>query len=177
MAIELLSARVRLRGWQDSDVGPWIAMNADPVTTRFYERPWTPEESEQSFARNRDFLNEHTCGLWAAEELASGLFMGYVGVADRNHAGISFMPCREIGWRLHRDFWGKGYATEAARVVLAQVMADAAITEVFSYTAVINSPSINVMRKIGLRERTELAFVHPAVEPGHKLGPHIVYST
>lgn len=175
MATQLSSERVLLRAWTEADLDPWITMNADPVTTRFYERPWTPEESRQSFARNRDFLTSHSYGLWAAEELQSGLFMGYVGIADRNHSDISFMPCQEIGWRLHRDFWGKGYATEAARLVLTHAMTDETIDDLYSYTAVINEPSINVMRKIGLRERPELAFIHPAVAPEHEVAPHVVY--
>ena len=45
--------------------------------------------------------------------------MGFVGIANQDIPGVAFMPCQEIGWRLDRKYWGKGYATEAARMVLA----------------------------------------------------------
>ena len=177
MALELESSRVLLRGWKESDLAPWIALNLDPENLKYFPRTYSAEESRASFLRIRDLLNENSLGLWAAEEKSTGGFMGFVGLMHHNIPGISFMPCHEIGWRLDKQYWGKGYATEAAIVVLAYGLNELNLKEIFSFTAKGNLPSINVMRKIGLRERQELAFEHPRIPDESPVKSHIVYST
>jgi RimJ/RimL family protein N-acetyltransferase len=61
-----------------------------------------------------------------------------------------FTPAIEIGWRLAPEFWGNGYATEAARAALAYGFAEVGLEEVVSFTAVVNQPSQRVMRRIGM---------------------------
>jgi ribosomal-protein-alanine N-acetyltransferase len=177
MAVELESSRVLLRSWQQSDLEPWIALNLDPENLRYFPRIYSAEESHASFLRIRELLNENLFGLWAAQEKSSGSFMGFVGIAHHNIPGIAFMPCHEIGWRLDKKFWGKGYATEAAKVVLEYVVVELDMPEIFSFTAKGNFPSINVMKKIGLQERPELAFEHPRIDDESPLKSHVVYST
>jgi len=177
MALELESSRVLLRGWKESDLTPWIALNLDPENLKYFPRTYSAEESRASFLRIRDLLNENSLGLWAAEEKSSGEFMGFVGLMQHNIPGIAFMPCCEIGWRLDRKYWGKGYATEAATVVLGYGLNELKLEEIFSFTARGNSPSINVMQKIGLRERPELAFEHPRIPDESPVKSHVVYST
>jgi len=87
------------------------------------------------------------------------------------------MPCHEIGWRLFRDFWGQGFASEGALAVREYASSLDEVPTLFSYTPRINKPSINVMRKIGLVPRPDLDFDHPEVEIGHVLGPHVVYAS
>lgn len=177
MAISLESDRVLLREWLASDLDPWISLNLDPENLRYFPRVYTVEESRSSFERSRDRLNENSFGFWAAEEKSSGDFMGFVGIAYQDIPGVAFMPCHEIGWRLDKKYWGNGYATEAARVVLGYGMHEIGLAEIFSFTAKFNAPSINVMRKIGLRERPELAFEHPKIDAGNPVKSHVVYST
>lgn len=177
MAISLESERVLLRDWQESDLAPWIALNLDAENLRYFPRTYTEAESRASFRRLKELLETNPFGLWAAQEKSSGEFMGFVGLAKQDFPGVAFMPCVEIGWRLEKKYWGKGYATEAAKVVLAFGLEDLAIGEIFSYTAVGNTPSMNVMRKIGLRERPELAFEHPKIEVGNPTRSHVVFST
>ena len=103
--------------------------------------------------------------------------MGFVGIARQEIPGVAFMPCHEIGWRLDKKFWGQGYATEAARIILDFGLNEIGIDQIFSFTAAQNLPSINVMKKIGLREREELAFAHPRIEDSSPVKAHVVYST
>jgi len=177
MAITLESERVLLRHWQPSDLEPWIAMNQDPETLRYFPRTRTREESEESYERLRANLLIDSFGIWAAEEKSSGEFMGFIGLSQLELPEITFTPCNEIGWRLAKRYWGKGYATEAAQVAFDYVRNELSIGEIFSITSVLNQPSINVMKKIGLRERPELEFDHPRVEVGSPLRRHVVYST
>ena len=100
MAVDLECERVLLRGWQESDIEPWVALNLDTENLRYFPRIYTAEESRASYLRFRDLLAENSFGLWAAEEKSSGEFMGFVGLASQDIPGVSFMPCHEIGWRL-----------------------------------------------------------------------------
>lgn len=177
MAKELESARVLLRNWKATDLEPWIALNLDPVNLRYFPRTYSVEESTTSFQRIKDRLEANDFGLWAAEEKSSGEFMGFVGVAAQNLEGVAFMPCHEIGWRLDRKYWGHGYATEAAKVALEFALNELKIPEIYSYTAIANEPSINVMRKIGLHFRPDLEFDHPNIPDGNPVKRHLVYST
>lgn len=152
-------------------------MNSDKEVLKYFSRTDTETESMESFERNRIFLNENSFGLWAAEEKATENFMGFIGLSDRYLEGISFTPCIEIGWRLDKEFWGRGYATEGALEVLKFGQENLKIDQIYSYTARINTPSINVMKKIGLSERPELDFDHPKINAGEPIRNHVVFST
>jgi ribosomal-protein-alanine N-acetyltransferase len=175
--IRIESERVLLREWQSSDLEPWIALNLDPDNLRYFPRTYTAQESTESFRRISELLEKNHYGLWAAEEKTSREFMGFIGLAKQDLPEISFMPCHEIGWRLDKKYWGKGYATEGTKVALAYGLTELEIPTIYSYTSFYNLPSINVMKKIGLRQRQELTFEHPRIEVGSPLRTHIVYST
>lgn len=177
MAQELNSPRIRLRHWQLNDLPNWISMNSDPITLRYFPRVFTEEESRASFERIRIFLEIHEFGLWAAEERETGKFMGFIGLSEQKLDGIAFTPCIEIGWRLDKSFWGKGYATEGAIEVLKFGQEHLGISEIFSFTSKLNLPSLNVMRKIGLRARPEFDFEHPKIDEGNPARKHVVFST
>ena len=177
LVIRLESERVLLREWQEDDLEPWVALNLDSENLRYFPRTYSDEESRASFTRISDSLKESKYGLWAAEEKSSKEFMGFIGLAKAELPGVSFMPCHEIGWRLDKRYWGKGYATEAAKVALAYGLTELNIPTIYSFTSIQNFPSIGVMKKIGLRERPELSFEHPRIEIGNPVRSHVVYST
>lgn len=84
-----------------------------------------------------------------------------------------FTPCIEIGWRLKRDAWGKGYATEGARACLEFGFTNLNFKEVYSFIAKINKPSQNVMKKIGMHYVKD--FNHPKIERNSNLCRHVLY--
>jgi RimJ/RimL family protein N-acetyltransferase len=176
MTDRLTTERLILRRWTDDDREPFADLNADPEVMRYFPNTLTKVESDALVDRIEQGFATNGFGLWAVEEKGSNTFIGYIGIAERNHDGISFMPCLEIGWRLYRDFWGHGYATEGAHAVMEYAASMRELTRLFSYTSRLNEPSINVMRKIGLTPRPELDFDHPEIEVGHPLRPHVVYS-
>ena len=159
------------------DLPFWIAMNSDPVTLKYFPRTYTRDESQASFERIKIDLELHEFGLWAAQEKQSGKFMGFIGLSRKTLEGISFTPCIEIGWRLDREFWGRGYATEGALEDLKFGQESLKFDQIFSYTSRINTPSINVMKKIGLKARSELDFDHPKIQAGEPFREHVVFST
>jgi len=114
----------------------------------------------------------HGYGLWALEVRETGRFIGFTGLApmpdDVPGAGGT-----EIGWRLARHAWHRGYATEAALAARDIAFTGAGLTELWSMTAVLNTPSQAVMRGIGMTEAAR--FAHPRVLDGSPLKPHVVY--
>src|SRR6185295_6794724 len=115
--VELDTPRLRLRRWREEDREPFAAMNADPAVMEFFVAPQSREASDASIdAWQADFARRGWSN-WAAEELCSGRFIGFVGLSVPRRV-LPFSPCVEVGWRLARAYWGQGYASEAARASL-----------------------------------------------------------
>ncbi len=79
----------------------------------------------------------------------TGTFIGFVGLRDVPD-NLSFAPGVEVGWRLARPFWGRGYATEAASAALTFGFETVGLTEIVSYTSAINLRSRRVMERLGM---------------------------
>ena len=169
---EIETPRLLLRRWRESDLELFAEMNADPEVMRYFPEPYSQERTKTLFdAIQREFA-EYGYGLYAVEEKATGQFMGHTGF---HHAelDVDFCPCIEIGWRLHKAFWNKEYATEGAKACLRHGFNRLGFDKVYSFTAVVNLPSERVMQKIGMK--LERHFEHPEVPEGHPLRPHVLY--
>jgi RimJ/RimL family protein N-acetyltransferase len=170
--IEFDTARLRLRQWRDADYAPFAALNADAEVMRYFRAPLSRAESDGLAARCREKIDRLGWGFWACERKADGVFIGFVGL--NAPAGLPFSPCVEIGWRLARDAWGHGFATEAARVALAVGFEQLGQDEIVSFTAFANGRSRAVMERLGMHEDA-LGFEHPALPEGHPLRRHRLY--
>jgi RimJ/RimL family protein N-acetyltransferase len=145
---DLLTDRLSLRSWRESDIKPWAGMNGDPEVRRYLGDVLTPEQSAASAAHFQAQLDERGFGFWAVEVRATGEFIGFTGL-DQVDEGMPFTGI-EIGWRLARPAWGSGYATEAALATLAFGFKDLALPEILAVTTVGNLRSQAVMRRIGM---------------------------
>jgi RimJ/RimL family protein N-acetyltransferase len=172
MVAALATPRLQLRRWTPGDAEPFIRMNQDPEVMRYFARPNTAEETMAFIQRINTFFDNHGYGLFALELKATGEFIGYTGFAEPRFESW-FTPCTEIGWRLKREAWGQGYATEAARVCLDYGFQTIGLDRVYSFTALSNAPSERVMQKIGMDRVGE--FDHPAIAAGHPLKRHVLY--
>src|SRR3954470_317358 len=92
-------------------------MNADPRVMEFFPGTLTRAESDAVVDRIEAHFDRHGFGLWAIEVPDVAPFVGFTGLSVPRFEA-PFMPCVEIGWRLAVAHWGKGYATEAARLAL-----------------------------------------------------------
>ncbi|PTX98809.1 hypothetical protein DB345_03565 [Spartobacteria bacterium LR76] len=169
---EIETDRVRLRQWRKEDFAPFAALSADPEVMRYFPAPLSAEESDAYAQRCRDLIAERGWGFWAAEEKASGEFMGFIGLHIPS-APLPFMPCVEIGWRLARKWWGRGLATEGARGALEFGFRELDLDSVVSFTALVNHRSEAVMKRLGMQR--ESTFEHPVVPAGHVLREHCLY--
>lgn len=171
--IEFDTERLRLRPWTWPDREPFAAMNADPQVMRFFPSTQTREASDRSVDRWQGEFLERGWSNWAVELKARGEFIGFIGLTVPSRA-LPFMPCIEIGWRLARAHWRRGYATEGARAVLRVGFERLRLREIVSFTARVNLPSRAVMERIGMIDANE-DFDHPAVPEGSDLRRHCLY--
>lgn len=171
--IELDTHRLKLRQWRDEDFAPFAAMNADLQVMAHFPAALDRAASDALAMRCQRLIEEQGWGFWAVEIKASGQFIGFVGL-HRPIAELPFSPCVEIGWRLARPFWQKGYASEAARATLRFGFNDLALAEIVTYTSLGNQRSQAVMEKLGMH-RTAENFQHPAFPVDHPLREHCLY--
>ncbi|MEU7690595.1 GNAT family N-acetyltransferase [Microbispora hainanensis] len=172
MADSIRTERLVLRRWREDDKEPFAALNADPVVMEHFPATLSREDSDALAERIEAGFDEHGFGLWAVE--ADGEFIGFTGLSVPRFTA-PFTPCVEIGWRLARSAWGRGYATEAARASLEDGFGRAGLTEVISFTAVQNVRSQAVMRRLGMTHDPADDFDHPALPAGHPLRRHVLY--
>lgn len=172
MQIYIETPRLILRDWKEEDIPAFAHMNADPHVMEFFLNPLTAEET---FAFYQRIQNEfHTCGfgLYAVERKEDHAFMGYTGLHQITF-DVDFAPGIEIGWRLGHEYWGHGYAPEAASACLEYAHNHLGIKELYSFTSLPNFRSERVMQKIGMTCVKE--FKHPLVSKGHALCKHVLY--
>ena len=171
--IELQTPRLHLRQWRGEDRAPYAAMNQDPEVMRYFLAPQSREASDKAIDTWHAEVAGKGWSNWAVALRDTGEFIGFTGltVPWRKYA---FTPCVEIGWRLARAHWKKGYATEAANAALRVGFEQLGLEEIVSFTAILNRPSRAVMERLGMTNAHE-DFEHPALPEGHALRPHCLY--
>jgi len=173
-SIILRSDRLILRAWRDSDLPAMARMNADPRVMEFMPAMLDRSASDAMARRLQHHIEAAGFGFWAVEAPGVADFVGFVGLSRPSFAA-PFMPCVEIGWRLLHEFWGRGYATEAARVALRYGFDELGLTEIVSFTAAINQRSWRVMQRLGMQHYRAEDFDHPVLPAGDPLRRHVLY--
>lgn len=139
-----------------------------------FPAPLSRAESDAFAAQVRREMDERGFGLWAVEVPGVAPFVGFTGLAVPRFSA-HFTPCVEVGWRIAREHWGRGYAPEAARAALAHGFAALGLEEIVSFTATGNTKSRRVMEKLGMTHDPADDFEHPSLPPGHPLRRHVLY--
>ncbi len=171
---ELRTERLVLREWWDEDLDPFAAMNADPEVMRFLVKQMARVESDYRAAQIREHFRIHGFGKWAVEVRDTARFIGFVGIEQVTFEA-PFTPNVEIGWRLAREAWGQGFATEAARAAMTFGFDKLGLNEIVSFTVPDNVPSRRVMERLGMTRDPAEDFDHPFLAEGHPLRKHVLY--
>ncbi|MGA8163903.1 MAG: GNAT family N-acetyltransferase [Waddliaceae bacterium] len=170
----LLTKRLLLRQWKDSDLPLFAKMNADARVMKYFPSRLSKEESDSLAKKIQKELREKEYGLWAVEVIGAAPFIGFLGLHYRDFPA-PFTPCIEIGWRLVYEHWGKGYAFEAAEKVVEYAFNTLKLKEIVSFTTPDNKRSWNLMRKLGMNHNPEDDFYHTKLPKDHPLGFHVLY--
>ena len=170
------TARLVLRPFDVVDRAPFFVLNTHPSVVESLGSSPTQAESDDMIERYSAEMAREGWGLWAVGEAgdAGARFVGMVGL-QRVRSEIPCAPAVEIGWRLHPDFWGHGYATEAAEAALRFGFEEAGLTEIVAFTTTRNTRSQAVMTRLGMRRDPEGDFDHPSVPEGSPLRRHVLY--
>lgn len=174
MSLGLRTDRLILRRWRPTDLEPFAALNADPEVMAHFPTVLDRAASDALAARADAAFDQRGFGLWALEVRADGQFIGFTGLAVPGFRA-PFTPAVEVGWRLARTAWGKGYATEAAAAALHDAFGRLGLAEVVSFTAAVNGRSQAVMRRLGMTHDAAFDFDHPGLPAGHRLSRHVLY--
>ncbi len=168
----IITERLKLRKWVDTDLLPFSEMNKDPDVMKYFPSVLSDDETATMMNRIKTHFNEHGFGLFGIEKLATGVFMGFTGFMIPKFTSF-FTPCIEIGWRIKKEEWNNGYATEAAKACLQYGFETLHFEKVYSFTSTINDKSERVMQKIGMTKEGE--FNHPNIPVESPLCRHVLY--
>jgi RimJ/RimL family protein N-acetyltransferase len=174
MATILKTPRILLRPWRREDYAPYAALNADPEVRRYWPSTLTREESDEQADHLRRHIEQHDFGFWAAEAPGVAPFVGFIGIKPVE-PDLPFAPAIEIGWRLAREYWGRGYATEGARAVLADGFQRLGLREIVAYAVAENMASRRVMERVGMTRNPAEDFEATHRDPGEPHRFHVVY--
>ena len=142
--VTLTTERLVLRRITGADVEDLVALHNDPAVMRFLtggkavSREQVEREVDDVFSKE---------GYWAAVERGTGAFLGWFAfhpTPDRDPGQ------RELGYRLRRSVWGKGFATEGSRALIERGFQEPEVRRVWAQTMAVNIPSRRVMEKAGL---------------------------
>lgn len=170
----LFTSRLRLRPWRAEDRDALFAMQSDPQVME-YLMP-VPDRAASDAVADRIAVHfEHFgFGLWVVEIPGVTRFAGYTGLVHvpyREH----FTPAIEIGWRFKRNFWGFGYATEAASLCLKFGFDALGLLEIVAITVPANQRSRSVMERLGMHRDLDGDFELPDIPEGHRLKHQVLY--
>lgn len=146
---EVRTERLLLRQWREEDVEPLSEIHTQPEYLEFMRVRDAPGQ----IARFREQWHDVGFSHWAVEELASGSLVGHIGLMRHFDWPLAEAPV-EVGWTLHRDWWGRGLATEGARGAMEcwreELLED---EQLLSIALPANVRSRAVMERLGLTYR------------------------
>ncbi|MCX5208042.1 GNAT family N-acetyltransferase [Kitasatospora sp. NBC_00240] len=168
---EIHTPRLVLRRWTDDDLVPMAEINADPEVMRWIGdgSRYDLEQTAEAIERWEEDWDEEGFGLFAVELLASGELAGFTGLSVPEHLP-EVLPAVEISWRFGRQFWGQGYASEAAHATLEFALEDRGLDRVVAVVRSGDEASRNVLDKLGMELVSETR--DPVL--GHPLQVHAI---
>jgi RimJ/RimL family protein N-acetyltransferase len=152
MQVFLETERLVFRRFSMADAGNLVSLDADPDVLRFVPGglPASREEIEDEFlpAFLGYYQRYEGYGFWAAIEKVTGEFLGWFHFRPRPDAVPGEV---ELGYRLRRSAWGKGYATEGSRALIRKGFTEFGVQRVVAEAMAVNTASRRVMEKAGLK--------------------------
>ncbi|MEU1620043.1 GNAT family N-acetyltransferase [Streptomyces sp. NPDC005722] len=148
---EIQTPRLLLRRWQDDDLVPMAEINGDPRVMRWVGDGSVRdlEHTAEAIERWEEEWDEEGFGLFAVELLASGELAGFTGLTLPAFLP-EVMPEVSVCWRLGAQFWGQGYASEAAHAAMEFALQDRGLERLVAVARIGDAASEKVIRKLGM---------------------------
>ncbi|MGI5406210.1 GNAT family N-acetyltransferase [Streptomyces chartreusis] len=148
---EIRTPRLLLRPWHDDDLVPMADINSDPQVMSWIDDGALRDldHTAEDIERWEEEWDEEGFGLFAVELLASGELAGFTGLSVPEFLP-EVLPAVAISWRLGSQFWGQGYASEAAQATLEFALQDRGLDRVISINQIGDDASENISRKLGM---------------------------
>lgn len=166
------SQRLGFRGWVESDLAKMTEINLDQKVMEFFPRTQTEKETHDFIKKMNLQFNKNGYCYFAVELLIDHSFIGFIGLSEQTYEA-DFTPCIDIGWRLDKNHWGNGYATEGAKRCLKYGFRDLKLNMIYSIAPKINLKSELVMEKIGMKKVKE--FDHSLLLENDQLKRCVLY--
>jgi RimJ/RimL family protein N-acetyltransferase len=149
---EVRTARMLLRQWREADAAPLAEIYAQPEYQQFMPAMDMPQTIAQVDRFMRAWRDDGVC-QWAAVDLETNRLIGRLGMMRHHDWPVEPDPI-EVGWTLHRDYWGRGLASEAGRASM-DVWRERLVDDqrLLSITVPGNIRSRAVMERLGLTLR------------------------
>jgi len=171
--MELETERIILRQWKSEDLPLFAEINSDKDAMEHFPNLLTRKQSDELASGIKEEISTIGWGFWAAELKENRRYMGFVGLYTPQTI-FPFSPCVEIGWRLHPEYWGYGFATEAGKKSLEYAFEVLKLNEVVAMTTVTNLRSVAVMNRLGLKDTCE-NFMHPGIPANNPAAKHRLF--
>jgi RimJ/RimL family protein N-acetyltransferase len=168
MSYLFTSIRLGFRNWRETDIPKMIAISGDKDVMEFFPAVATPVQTTVFIDKMRELFEEKGYCYFAVEELETKTLVGFIGLNDIAYQR-PFKTTVDVGWRLGKSHWGKGYATEGAKACLKYGFEVLNINEIVATAPVVNVRSIAVMEKVGMVKGGE--FMHPRLKDFPHLNP------
>ncbi|MGB6875205.1 MAG: GNAT family N-acetyltransferase [Candidatus Acidiferrales bacterium] len=145
----LETERLWLAPWSLADLASARSIFTDPDVMRYINGglPRSDDQIRESILRQQNHFRSRGFCLWKLILKSDGRLIGDCGLQPLELDGVSEV---EIGWRLAKDQWGRGFATEAARVALRHAVEHAHLSRVIAIAMPENRPSLYLMEKLGM---------------------------
>ncbi|EAR00016.1 GNAT family N-acetyltransferase [Maribacter sp. HTCC2170] len=166
------SERLGFRNWEENDLKELEIMNSDVEVMEHFPKTLAKKENKALFEKLRLHYKKHNHTYFATEILESGELIGFIGLVFQDYK-TDFTPAVDIGWRLKKSAWGKGFATEGAKKCIDFGFNKLNLDKIIAICTVKNSKSENVMKKIGMNKIGE--FNHPKLKEFPDLEKCICY--
>ncbi len=172
----ITTPRLVLRPFTDMDRAPFHALNTHPAVVESLGQSPTRVQSDHFVDAINAEIESEGFGLLALEVAGGPRFAGMVGLHRvRPELPVAPSPTVEVGWRLHPEHWGHGYASEAALACLRHGFDVVGLDEIVAFTTTVNTRSQAVMMRIGMSRDTDGDFDHPALPEDSPLRRHVLY--
>lgn len=146
----LHTERLRLREYRREDFDGFAAHLSDPVSSAHLS-PSDRPAAWRIFCSQAGLWLLHGAGWWAVEERKTGRLVGNIGAFFREDSTVM-----ELGWNTYRDFWGQGYASEAAAAVLNHAFEVRREPKVRALISAANDSSVRVAQRLGLTYEAQI---------------------